>query len=230
MVEHYAEDYSLIMGIVDLVPVILFALAGCILIKELFNKLKKPFAVLLCSGVTLSLTAGVFKATWKILLSLNICDFYPFDVMFMPTQALGLVLMGVGLLSLMFEKKNNAVVSTNAIALPLLLLVLDKIPAKQENGNIAFIAMLIIGELMIAVSLSYLAVKNKNWICLVLFIVYAIALIIMGAMKPLSTKMNMDVTTANWVEESINIVAQGCLLVGTYLLNKKGFFAFENKQ
>ena len=60
MGEHFAEDYSLIMGIVDLLPVILFALAGSIVIKVMFNELKKPFAVLLCSGVTLSLTAGLF--------------------------------------------------------------------------------------------------------------------------------------------------------------------------
>lgn len=229
MVEHYAEDYSLIMGIVDLLPVILFALAGCVIIKELFNKLKKPFAVMLCSGVTLSLTAGLFKAIWKILLALNICDFYPFDVMFMPTQSLGFILMGVGLLSLLFEKKNKEGVTTNAVILPLILLMLAGTPARQENGSIVFIALLVIGELMIATSLSYLAIKNKNWLCLVLFIVSCVALIVMGAMKPLSAKLDMDVTTANWVEESINIVAQSTLLVGSYLLSKKGFLVFKEQ-
>ena len=229
MVEHYAEDYSLIMGIVDLVPVILFAIAGCFIIKELFNKLKKPFAVLLCSGVTLSLTAGVFKATWKILLSLNICDFYPFDVMFMPTQSLGFILMGVGLLSLLFERKGNIDAKVSVSALPLLLAVFAATPAKQVDGTIAFIVMLVIGELMIATSLSYLAIKNKKWLCLVLFIVSCIALITMGAMKPLSTKLVMDVTTANWVEESINIVAQGTLLAGVYLLSKIGFMSFKEE-
>jgi len=102
-------------------------------------------------------------------------------------------------------------------------------PAKQENGSIIFIAMLVIGELMIATSLSYLAIKNKKWLCLVLFIVSCVALIMMGAMKPLSTKLSMDVTTANWVEESINIVAQGTLVVGTYLMSKKGFLAFKEQ-
>ena len=227
MIEHYAEDYSLIMGIVDLIPVVLFALAGCIIIKELFNELRKPFAVLVCSGVTLSLTAGLFKAIWKILLSLNICDFYPFDAMFLPTQSLGFILMGIGLLSLLFEKKDKGVVTTSAFALPLLFLITLSTPARLENGSIVFIVFLVIGELMIATSLSYLAIKNKNWICLILFIVSCIALIVMGAMKPLSTKLSMDVTTANWVEESINIVAQGTLLVGSYLLSKKGFLAFK---
>lgn len=229
MPEHYAEDYSLIMGIVDLIPVILFALAGCIIIKELFSKLRKPFAVMLCSGVTLSLTAGLFKAIWKILLSLNICDFYPFDAMFMPTQSLGFILMGVGLLSLLFENKKNGEVKTNAIAIPLIALVILSTPARQENGNTVFIVLLVVGELMIATSLSYLAVRNKNWLCLALFIVSCIGLITMGAMKPLSTKLNMDVTTANWVEESINIVAQSTLLVGAYLLSKKGFLAFKEQ-
>ncbi|MCR5349244.1 MAG: hypothetical protein K6E59_06550 [Bacilli bacterium] len=226
MTEHYAEDYSLFMGIVDLVPVILFALAGCILIKELFNKLKKPFAVMLCSGVTLSLTAGVFKAIWKILLSLNVCDFYPFDVMFMPTQSLGFVLMGIGLLSLLFEKKQASVANVNALPLLLFLPTLA-VAARPENGSMVFIALLVIGELMIATSLSYLAIKNKNWLCLVLFIVSCVALIVMGAMKPISEKSGMNVTTANWVEEAINIIAQGTLLVGAYLLGKKGFLAFK---
>jgi hypothetical protein len=71
MIEHYAEDYSVVMGLMDLLPVILFTLAGCIIIKVMFNELRKPFAVLLCSGVTLSITAGLFKAIWKILLALN---------------------------------------------------------------------------------------------------------------------------------------------------------------
>ena len=228
MIEHYAEDYSVIMGIVDLIPVVLFALAGCILIKELFLKLKKPFAVLLCSGVTLSLTAGVFKATWKILLALNICDFYPFDAMFMPTQSLGFILMGIGLLSLLFDKSKGEV-AVSAFTLPLLFFVVMSTPARLENGSIVFIVLLVIGELMICTSLSYLAIKNKNWLCLVLFIVSCIALIVMGAMKPLSTKLNMDVTTANWVEEAINIVAQGALLAGAYLLKKKGFLAFKEQ-
>ena len=227
MVEHYAEDYSLIMGIVDLIPVIVFALAGCILIKVMFNVLRKPFAVLLCSGVTLSLTAGIFKAIWKILLSLNICDFYPFDVMFMPTQSLGFVLMGIGLLSLLFNKEITKSTKANVVIWPLILVVLAGTPAKQVDGNIAFIAMLVIGELMIATTLSFLAVKNKNWICLVLFIISFICLMIMGAMKPLSSKMDLTVTTANWIEESVNIVAQVSLLVGCYLLNKKGFFAYK---
>lgn len=229
MPEHYAEDYSIIMGIVDLVPVILFTLAGCIIIKELFNKLRKPFAAMLCSGVTLSLTAGLFKAIWKILLAANICDFYPFDVMFMPTQSLGFILMGVGLLSLLFKKKEKGEVTVNAVTLPLLLLVFLSEPARQENGSIVFIIFLVVGELMIATSLSYLAVKNKKWVCLVLFIISCIGLIVMGAMKPLSTKLNMDVTTANWVEEAINIVAQSTLLVGSFLLSKKGFLAFKEQ-
>ena len=230
MEPHFAEDYSVVMGLMDLLPVILFTLAGCIIIKVMFNELRKPFAVLLCSGVTLSVTAGLFKAVWKILLALNICDFYPFDVMFMPTQALGFILMGVGLISILFQKKESKTIANVATWPLVLLVVLERVAAQQVDGNIAFIAMLVIGDLMIATSLCYLAVKNKNWICLVLFIITCVGLIVMGAMKPLSSKMNMSVTVANWVEESINIVAQGALLAGCYLMNKKGFFSYRESK
>ena len=230
MIEHYAEDYSLIMGIVDLIPVILFALAGCILIKYLFNVLKKPFAVFLSSGVTFGITAGTLKALWKILLSLDICDFYPFDAMFMPIQSLAMVLIGVGLISILFDKEIREAPKANMVIWPLILIILTGTPARLENGSMMFIAILVIGEAMIATSLSFLAVKNKNWVCLVLFIISFIGLMVMGAMKPLSTKMNLSVTAANWIEESVNIVAQLSLLAGCYLLNKKGFFAYkENK-
>ncbi len=227
MGEHFAEDYSFIMGIVDLFPVVLFALAGCILIKVMFNELRKPFTALVCSGITLSLTAGLFKAIWKILVSLNICDFYPFNIMFMPTQSLGFVLIGVGLISYLFTQNKKSETTLSISVLPLLLLAFASTPVKQFDGSIMFIAMLVIGETMIAITLCYLAVKNKNWICLVLFIVSFIALMVMGAMKPLSSKMSMDVTTANWVEESVNIIAQASLLVGCYLMNKKGFFSYK---
>ena len=230
LIEHFAEDYSVLMGLMDLIPVILFAVSGCIIIKVMFNELRKPFAVMLCSGVTLSLTAGVFKAVWKILLALNICDFYPFDVMFMPTQALGFVLMGIGLVSLFFQKKDDKAIANVAVWPLMLLVVLERVAVPTENGSIAFIAMLVIGDIAISTALCYLAIKNKNWISLVLFIVFCIGLIAMGAMKPLSTKLNMTVTVANWVEESINIVAQGCLLGGAILMNKKGFFSFREKQ
>ena len=227
MIEHYAEDYSLIMGIVDLIPVILFALAGCILIKSLFNVLKKPFAVFLSAGVSFGITAGTFKALWKILLALDICDFYPFDAMFMPIQSFAMVLIGVGLISILFDKEIRGVSKANVVIWPLAIIILVGTPARLENGSIMFIAILVIGEAMIATSLSFLAIKNKNWICLALFIVSFIGLMVMGAMKPLSTKMNLTVTAANWIEESVNIVAQLSLLVGCYLLNKKGFFAYK---
>jgi uncharacterized sodium:solute symporter family permease YidK len=149
--------------------------------------------------------------------------------MFMPTQSLGFVLIGVGLISLLFDKevRNGATVAVST--LPLIALIMFAEPAKQVDGSVAFIAMLVIGEIMIATTLSYLAVRNKKWLCLILFIISCIALMVMGAMKPLSTKMDMSVSVANWVEESVNIIAQLTLLAGCYLLNKTGFFAYQKK-
>ena len=226
---HYAENYSLIMGIVDLIPVILFGIAGSILIRAMFNNLKKPFAVLLCSGVTLGLTAGTFKAIWKILLALNVCDFYPLNYMFMPVQALCMVLMGVGLFSVLWDKNNYKATKVNMVAWPIAFIVLAGTPATLYDGNMLFIALLVIGEFLICVSLSYLAIRNKKWVCLALFIVSFICLMIMGAMKPISTKTGMDETTANWVEEGINTIAQTTLFVGCLLMTKSGFFAFRQK-
>lgn len=231
--EHFAKDYSFIMGLVDFIPVILFAIAGCILIKAMFNNIKKPFAVMLCSGVTLGLTAGIFKATWKILVALNICDFYPLNFMFLPTESLGFVLIGIALFSVIFDKnnhkpKNKAMMIALPMMLPIALVLYEASPVKLYDGSILFIMMLIIGTALIVSGLSYLSIKNKRWYCVILFVFTFIFLMIMGAMKPISR--NMNETLANWIEELVNIAAQVTLLVGCLILNKKGFFSFRESK
>ena len=58
---------SLTMGLVDLIPVILFAVSAVMLQRGVYEKLSKGAFALLCSGTIMVIAAGLYKALWKIL-------------------------------------------------------------------------------------------------------------------------------------------------------------------
>ena len=69
------DGISIPMAIVDLIPVVLFFMAALLLLKDLYNKLYKGAYALLATGSIMVLTGGIFKALWKVLVALGICDF-----------------------------------------------------------------------------------------------------------------------------------------------------------
>ena len=69
------HDFSIPMALVDYIPVIFFALASIILLRDLYHKMSKAAFALFSAGVINVTIAGALKATWKLLYAANICDF-----------------------------------------------------------------------------------------------------------------------------------------------------------
>ena len=90
MTVHYAENYTLLMALVDFIPVLFFLLAGRLLVK------KDKENIWLTSGVVMVTMAGLLKAVWKVLAALNVCDFVLLNQMFLPVNAIGFLLVGYG--------------------------------------------------------------------------------------------------------------------------------------
>ena len=61
------NDFSVSMALVDYIPVILFASAAVILIRDLYSKMTKGAFALFAAGVIDVTIAGALKATWKLL-------------------------------------------------------------------------------------------------------------------------------------------------------------------
>ena len=55
------------MALVDYVPVLLFGVCAAMLRRNQYEKMSKEIFALLGSGTMMILTAGLFKATWKLL-------------------------------------------------------------------------------------------------------------------------------------------------------------------
>ena len=201
------NNFTLPLALMDYIPVICFGVAAVLLQSDLYGKMGKGAFALFAAGTINIFAAGFLKATWKLLYAAGICDFAALNTMFLPTQSIGFLLAGVGIILMMTTKKRVMA----AVAPPLF------------SGSVIFIMMMVLGLGSICTVLSIIAVKMKKKSAMVLFILAFVASMGMGAMS------GQDVTQAwvNWVEQGINCAGQGMLMCGVLILHKAGLKDFQ---
>ncbi|MBQ5552834.1 MAG: hypothetical protein IIU37_04545, partial [Erysipelotrichaceae bacterium] len=110
------NEFTVPMALADYVPVILFFLAACILIKDLSGKMRSSAKYLFIAGVTLVCLAGFLKATYKLLYALNVGDFVWMSKQMFPNQSIGFLLAGIGLMMYVLKKgRTYAFIPTMAL-------------------------------------------------------------------------------------------------------------------
>lgn len=206
------NDFTISMALVDYIPVICFAFASMILLRDLYNKMSKGLFALFAAGTIDVTCAGALKATWKLLYAAGACDFQALNAMFFPVQSIGFLLAGIGLIW-MLCKKQTATLS--AAAAPAVF-----------SGTFVFVALMVAGLGMMDVALCILCVKMKKPKLMILFIVSFVCSLCMGYLS------SQDFTEAamNWIAEGVNVIGQGTMLAGAYLLHKNGLAELELRQ
>ena len=200
-------NFSVIMGLVDFIPVILFAVSMVLLQKDLYSRMNKGSFTLFASGLVNIFIAGFLKALWKTLYAAGICDFQVLNTLFLPLQSLGFLMAGVGMIMALTSRKSAAM----AVAPPVI------------SGTFAFIGMMVAGLGAICACLSILAVKMKKKGLVGLFVLAFVVYLGMGYMS------SRDSTSAavNWIEQGINCAGQAILLTGVWTLHKAGLADFD---
>lgn len=105
------------------------------------------------------LLAGVFKALWKILYALNVCDYQLLDAAFFPMQGPGFLLVFLALAG-MFTKYNRKRVNLSSVA---------AVPV--FTSTMPFVILQIIGCAGMQWCLFALALKMKRRLAAVMFVV-----------------------------------------------------------
>lgn len=199
-------EFTVLMALADFVPVILFAAAAYLMIRDLHPVMKAGSFSMLSSGQIFVFTAGALKAVWKLLYALGICDFNVLNKMFLPTQSVGFLLAGVGALMLAAtseKKKDSITLRENVIPV--------------FGGSILFLSMMVVGLGLECICLSIYACRKKAkgaWILFILSFVASMGMGYAGSLDP-------TLSWVNWMEEGINTLSQGFLLGGMILLDKK---------
>ena len=198
-------EFTIPMALVDYIPVICFALGSVILMRDLYNKMSKGAFALFAAGTIMITLAGALKATWKLLYAAGICNFEALNNMFFPTQSIGFLLAGVGILAMIVHRQTekNAVL---AIVPPVF------------KGTFVFVGLMVAGLGLIDTVLCILAVKMKKPALIALFVLSFVCSLGMGY---LSSK-DFAEASMNWIAEGVNVVGQGAFLGGAYLLRKNG--------
>ena len=198
------KDFSVSMAIVDYIPVIFFAIASVVLMRDLYNKMSKGAFALFAAGTINVTAAGALKATYKLLYALGICDFEALNAMFFPVQSLGFLLAGVGILAMICYDQGKH--TAFAAAPPLF------------SGTFIFVSLMVLGLGLMDVVLCILSAKLKKKVLIALFVISFVCSLCMGY---LSSK-DFAEASMNWIAEGVNVLGQGSLLLGVYLLHKNG--------
>ena len=196
-------DFTVSMALVDYIPVICFAIAAIILLRDLYSKMA-PVAFALFSGGVIDVTlAGALKATWKLLYAAGACNFEALDAMFFPVQSIGFLLAGIGMLLMICKKQRSA---TLAVAPPVF------------TSTFVFVGLMIAGLGIMDAVLCILAAKLKKPALIAVFALSFICSLCMGYLS----SQDFAQASMNWIAEGVNVVGQGTLLAGVYLLHKNG--------
>lgn len=199
------------MALVDFVPVALFIATAILLQRDLYNKMSKGAFALFSAGTLMIMVAGIYKAIWKLLYALNVCDFVALNKVFFPMQTTGFVLAAVALIALLCARQGSGAALSAAA-----------VPAAYES-SLLFVVLTVLGTLGICGSLCVMARRMKRAGAFVLFVVAFIFLLAMGYLS------SRDFTQASmhWIAQFTNIVAQGALLLGAVSLHKAGLSAAD---
>jgi hypothetical protein len=196
-------QFTIPMALMDFVPVAFFGVSAVLLLQDLYHKLGKGGYALLAAGSVNVFMAGFLKALWKLLYAANVCDFVVFEQMFLPVNSIGLLLVGLSLMSIPVKIKKGALLSAAPVPFA---------------SSMPFIMMMVVGLGGMCAGLSVLAAKMKKAPVIALFVASFVCAMGMGFMS------SQDTTLAwvNWAEQGINCVSQGCLMAGVILLHKAG--------
>ena len=195
---------SILMALVDYVPVVMFLFSAIILQRCLYNKMSKGAFALFSAGTIMVFCAGFFKATWKLLFAAGICDFEKLNLCFMPMQATGFFLVAAALIAMLCFKQGNTAMGLAAPAV--------------FTGTMVFVPMMCLGIGVLCTVLSVTAAKLKKK---GIIIIFALAFVGMLGMGYLSSRDFAD-PAMNWIAEGTNVFGQGMLLWGTLCLKKAG--------
>lgn len=189
-------EFTIEMALVDYIPVVFFAIAAIILIGDLRNKMTTLNFLVFSLGVSGVAIAGACKATWKLIYAAAHVDVDFLNKMFFPTQSVGFLLAGVGILVMLIAKKNRL----------------------YGVNTFVFIGMMVAGLGILDAGLCVLAAKLKKGGIIAIFVLSFICSLCMGYLS------SQDFAEAiwNWIAEGINVVGQGTLLLGVIMLHKNG--------
>lgn len=200
-------EITFAMAFVDCIPVALFLIAAIILQRDLYHVLTKGAYSLVAAGSIMAFTGGAFKAAWKMLYALGVCDYVLLDHSLFTLQGPGFLLFFLGLLGLYLKGGRKEGVTLGSVS-----------PA-VVTSSLPFIVLQVIGLGGAQLALGIFGWKKGNKGALAL---YLTAFVFMLGMGYLGAKFD-DSSGMHWIAQLTNVISMSTFLLGTLRMRKTGY-------
>ncbi len=202
-------DFSIIMAIVDFLPVLFYFLAAWLVAKDLYKHVSPTTYGMLAGGAITCFVGGALKALWKLMFCLGINYPFFFTALF-PMQAPGFCIYLAGLIIALRETKNKTKDSAG----------LNMAVATTVTTSLPLIMFQTIGSIGSLVCLCIFAKRAKQTKAIICFVGSAVFLLAMGG---LGAALDTSLAWVNWVEQLSNTIGQVLFYVGALTLHKSGY-------
>ena len=200
------ETFPLSLALFDFAPIFAFLIGAFFLVKTSLICRGKPCGRMMMAGSLLVFLGGFFKATWKMLYTLQIAD-----IQWMSQGQF--VLSGIGFLGIcvavVYMVRGRKTVSTTG-----------GVMAAMAPWKIPFLFVMTLASLGAEGILAYLSFKRGVRKAAIGFVVGVMGLLAMGALASADQTLAMQ-----WIEEVVNTIGQCGFMLGSIFLYRD----FETK-
>lgn len=207
---------SLGMALFDFVPVVLFMI-GSFYFGSFIKRNSNIFQfILFIAGIAIANFAGMCKAIWKLMMAIGKDGIVWMDDYQFLFLGVGLTLVFITTFTIMRKRKktDNTAVAAAAI-----------FTVKGTNLFYYLLTVVVAATIGYLSCLIIMAKKLKSNVSVVLYIVYGVISILMGA---LSGSGEMEIV--NWIAQTINTIGMFALLIAHFHLNRKDRLAQQTAE
>ena len=196
------ETYPLSLAIFDFVPVFAFLAGAFFLVRTGLICGGKSSGRMLIGGSLLVFLGGFFKATWKILYTLQIADIQWMSEGQFIFSGIGFLGIFVGVLYMVRGRNVKTPNDGN-----------DNVVASIAPWKIPFLFLMTLTSLGAEGILAYLSFKRGVRKAAIGFVIGVMGLLAMGALASTEQTLAMQ-----WIEESVNTIGQIGFMFGNIFL------------
>jgi hypothetical protein len=201
------ETYTVSLALFDVIPVAL-SVVGCLFLARLSARALPSVRATALVGVVLIGIGGGSKALWKIILTTLDTDITWMEQMLFPFLSTGFILLLWSLWS--------AIVGRRIVRWPFALVVLLGFAGTLATARSTPLLAVAAGS---ALMTSGVAIRwSVRQRAAVPVLLYAVGMGFSIVLDYLAGPKIEQTLTMQWVEETVNVVGQGCFLVASYLL------------
>ncbi|MEM9954978.1 MAG: hypothetical protein AAF846_25445 [Chloroflexota bacterium] len=215
-------DFSVGLAVYDFLPVLLTGIA-LFYVWRMTQTFAPGQAIFAAIGGTLVVTAGLTKASWKLIVATTGTDIYLLSQLLFPLMAPGFILVMFGVWGLV-RRANDKVVPAWFWVLPLVVICsafswagYRMFIEQIERGWFQPLLILVsIGNVALISMLISVSVRNKKWGLAGLFF---LNIVMTFALQPIAAMENLSITM-HWIEQTLTAAGAGTFAFAAYGLSQ----------